>query len=76
VCIRKCAAQAKHESELDGRAISLTPAASNPVRSDGSLLASSSGGKAAWALQVFNLAWEATEADLVEQFKDCQVCFI
>lgn len=65
--------QAMDESELDGRTISVTIAASNPVQPGVDLLASSSGGKAAWALQVFNLAWETTEDDLVECFKDCPV---
>lgn len=35
--------------------------------------AGSSGGVAAWALQVFNLAWDVTDQDLADHFSSCQV---
>jgi hypothetical protein len=79
--------QAKDGSELDGRAIrvlitskeaSKFEAAAAKVGggssgSNGGSSVSRLGGKAAFALQVFNLAWEVTDADLVEHFQECPV---
>lgn len=64
--------QAKQESELDGRAIKVTLQEQRPAKpaaaADGG-----SGGRAAWALQVFNLAYDATEQDLLDHFGGCKV---
>lgn len=69
--------QAKHESELDERTInvfiSAREAGKFAAAADAGSSGSRKGGRGAWALQVFNLAWETTEADLVEHFKDCPV---
>jgi len=62
--------QAKQESELDGRTIRVMvpePRAARPAADSGS------SGRAAWALQVFNLAYDATEQDLLDHFGGCKV---
>jgi hypothetical protein len=69
--------QAKHESELDGRNINVFVSSKEASKFAAAEEAASgsrnSRGKKAWALQVFNLAWETTDADLAEHFKDCPV---
>jgi hypothetical protein len=67
--------QAKHESELNGRTIKLLISSKEASKFAAAEEAGSSKsrGKKAWALQVFNMAWETTDADLAEHFKDCPV---
>lgn len=71
--------QAKHKTELDERTINVFISAREAGKfaaagaDAGGSSGSRKGGRGAWALQVFNLAWETTEADLVEHFKDCPV---
>jgi hypothetical protein len=70
--------QAKHETQLDERPIRAFISAREAGKfaaaaDDSGNSRSRKGGRGAWALQVFNLAWETTEDDLVEHFKDCPV---
>ena len=81
--------QAKDGSELDGRAIKVLITSKEASKFEaaatakdgggssgsngGSSVSRRLGGKAAFALQVFNLAWEVTDADLVEHFQECPV---
>jgi hypothetical protein len=80
--------QAKDGSELDGRAIKVLITSKEASKFEaaaakvgggssgsngGSNVSRRLGGKAAFALQVFNLAWEVTDADLMEHFQDCPV---
>lgn len=65
----QAALEAKQESELDGRTIRVMvpePRAARPAADSGS------SGRAAWALQVFNLAYDATEQDLLDHFGGCK----
>lgn len=69
--------QAKDKTELDGRSISLdpTPRPSPAVagKNVAAVTSSKLAGLNAWALQVFNLAYGATEQDLVDMFASSPV---